>query len=160
MAKISRSIEIDAPVERVYAFMTDPNNMPEVWPSMVEVSNVQTKDDGSHEFDWVYKMAGARFHGHASASEVEKNRRVVSKNASGIPSTFEYTYESLGSGRSSLKIDCEYEIPGRLLSKLGEPFLKRINEHEAEVLLKNVKARMEMSAEKAASAEAQPAPAE
>ena len=158
MAKISRSIEIDAPVERVFSFMTDPNNMPEVWPSMVEVKNVERKDDGSHEFDWVYKMAGIRFEGHASASDVRKNERVVSKNASGIPSTFEYTYEKLGAGRSRLKIDCEYEIPGRLLSKLGEPFLKRINEHEAEVLLKNVKARMEMGAE--AKAEAQPAPAE
>ncbi len=152
MAKISRTVEIDAPVERVYAFMTDPNNMPEVWPSMVEVSNVQRRDDGSHSFDWVYKMAGIRFEGHADAQEVEKNRRVVSKNDSGIPSTFHYTYESVD-GKTRLTMEAEYTIPNKVLNKLAEPIVRRINEHEADVLLQNVKARMEL-AEEAPAAEA------
>lgn len=157
MAKITKTIEIDAPVERVFELMANPNNLPEVWPSMVEVSNVRCEPDGSHSFDWVYKMAGMRFEGHADSTEAEKNRRVVSRNTSGIPGTFYYTYESLSGGRSKLSIEVGYELPQRALSKLAEPVLRRINEHEAEVLLKNVKARTEMGADTRRAREAHPA---
>ena len=32
--------------------------------SLVEVSRVEAKPDGAHSFDWTYKMAGLKFHGH------------------------------------------------------------------------------------------------
>lgn len=144
MATITRTIEINAPVERVYGFMTDPNNLPEIWPSMVEVSDVHRNDDGTHSFDWTYKMAGIPFHGHAEASEVEKNKRVVSKNEGGIPSTFEYLYEAVG-GKTRFTMKVDYEIPGKALGKLAEPIVRKINEHEADTLTQNLKVRMEMS---------------
>lgn len=141
--KISRSIEINAPVESVYAFLTDPNNLLEIWPSMVEVSNVERSDNGAHSFDFVYKMAGVRFNGHTDASDVEMNKRVYAKNEGGIPSTFEYLYQPMAGG-TRLSINVEYAIPGQVLSKLADPIVHRINEHEAELLLKNLKVRMEL----------------
>ncbi|MBC7172198.1 MAG: SRPBCC family protein [Polyangiaceae bacterium] len=143
MAKISRATEIDAPVEEVYAFMTNPENLPEIWPSMVEVSNVQRSDDGGHSFDWVYKMAGIRFEGHADTTEVEKNRRVVTKNATGIPSTFVYGYEGVGK-KTRFKMEVDYTMPSKLLSKVADPFLRKLNEHEADAIISNLKARMEL----------------
>lgn len=143
MAKISKSVEIDAPVERVYAFMTNPENLPEIWPSLVEASNVEYRDDGGHAFDWVYKMAGMRFAGHAETTQVEKHRHVSVKTTSGIPSSFEYAYEPLGE-KTRFKMDVDYSLPNKLLSKLAEPFLRRLNEREAETLLHNLKARMEL----------------
>ena len=41
MVKLEKSIMIKAPVERVFSFMADPKNLPEVWPSMVEVKDIQ-----------------------------------------------------------------------------------------------------------------------
>ena len=46
MHRIRKSVEIKAPVNRVYEMLTTPQNLPGIWPSMVEVSNVERKADG------------------------------------------------------------------------------------------------------------------
>jgi len=149
MTTIEKSIYIDAPVERVFEFMTNPENLPAIWPSMVEVSGVERQPSGAHSFDWVYKMAGLRFHGHADASEVEKNKTVVVRNEKGIPSTFRYRYEAKNGG-TQVTMRTEYDIPGKALSKLAEPILTKLNEREADTYLQNAKETLEHSAAKAA----------
>jgi carbon monoxide dehydrogenase subunit G len=141
--KLTRKIEINAPVDRVFSFLTDPNHILEVMPSLTEVANIDRKADGAHSFDYVYKMAGLRLHGHSATSMVEKNKRVIVKNTGGIPSTFDYTYEAVGKGMR-LTLNVDYSIPGSVLAKLAEPIVHRVNEHEAETFLQNVKTRIEM----------------
>jgi uncharacterized protein YndB with AHSA1/START domain len=46
MAKVEKSVTIKANVEKVFDFMADPRNLPEVWPSMVEVRDVQPSPTG------------------------------------------------------------------------------------------------------------------
>jgi hypothetical protein len=41
MAKLDRSITINAPVEKVFDLVSDPNNMLEIWPNLVEVKDIQ-----------------------------------------------------------------------------------------------------------------------
>jgi len=144
MSKISKSIDVQAPVERVYEFMTKPDNLPSIWPSLVEVSKAELKPDGWHSFDWVYKMAGIRFTGHSETTEVEANRRYVSKNERGIPSTFEFLFDAKGN-KTHVTINVDYTIPGKLLSRLAEPLVHRMNEREAETLLLNLKDHMEVT---------------
>ena len=142
--KIVKKIDIKAPVGDVFAFVTNPNNLPEIWPSLVEVTNAQHKPDGSHSFDFTYKMAGIRLHGHSTTERAEKNARVTMKNTGGIPSTFDYVYEAVGK-HTRLTLTVEYTIPGAVLSKLADPIVHRLNEHEADVFLQNLKSRMEMA---------------
>ena len=149
MAKIHKQIRIDAPVERVYEFMTQPKYLPEIWPSLVEVSKIKRKPDGHHSFDWVYKMAGMRFKGHAETIALEQNRMVKLRNEKGIPSTFHWVYEDKD-GHAQVTLEIEYQLPGKLLGKLAEPLLVRMNEAEAETLLNNLKLRMEAEQEKVA----------
>jgi len=149
MRKIAKSVMIDAPVERVYDYLTRPMNLPDIWPSLIDVENVDREADGSHSFDWTYKMAGIRFHGHSNTTEVAPNRLVVAHNESGIPSTFRYEYGSKDGG-THLRLEIEYEVPGKVLDKLAEPIIARINEREAETLLNNLKEMMELGGEKAA----------
>ncbi len=158
MVKFTKKIEIDAPIERVFEFLTSPENLPEIWPSLIEVSNVRRQDDGNHSFDWVYKMAGLRFHGHSDTVDVTKNEHVVLKSESGIPNTFDYTYERVG-GKTRVTETVEYAIPNRVLGKLAEPIIRRLNEREAELVLDNLKTRTEM-AEKAAARAGAAQPAE
>ncbi len=145
MATIRKSVSIKAPLDQVYAYMTNPENLPEIWPSMVEVSHVKTAPDGSHSFDWVYKMAGIRFKGHSDTVEVEKNKHVRLKTEKGIPNTFNWTYSGENGG-TRLNVAIEYAMPQSLLKKLTEPFVQRLNEREAETLLENLKTRMELGA--------------
>ena len=45
MKMITRDIQVDTPVDRVFDFLADPNNLPEIWPNIIEVKNVKkTKD--------------------------------------------------------------------------------------------------------------------
>ncbi len=149
MKKIEKKVSINAPVERVFEFVTDPNNLVAIWPSLVDVKNVKREANGVHSFDWTYKMVGIHFSGHADATDVEQNRRVVMKNEGGIPSTFAWTYTSKD-GTTDVGLLIDYEIPNRVIAKLAEPLVARMNEREAETLLHNLKAVMEHEAKKAA----------
>ncbi|MDP3047121.1 MAG: SRPBCC family protein [Chloroflexota bacterium] len=143
MAKITRTITINAPVEKVFGYMTDPTNLPEIWPSMVEVKDAKLLPEhvGS-SFAWVYKMAGMRFKGSSEVTEHVTSQRQVTKSTKGIQSMFVWTYQPEGGG-TKLTVDLEYTIPVPLLGKLAEAFIVKLNEHEADVLLANLKARME-----------------
>ena len=143
MAKITKSVTINAPVEKVYAFMSEPTNLPEIWPSMVEVKDVQPSPAGGYNFSWVYKMAGVRFDGASETTEAIPNQRVVTKSTKGIESTFVWMYESEGGG-TKLTLEVEYTVPIPLLGKLAEAFIVKQNQHEADVMLANLKARMEI----------------
>ncbi len=93
MAKIEKSLLIHAPVEKIFDFMANPENLPVVWPSLREVRNVHPLPRG-------------------------------------------------GGTRVSVSVD--YTIPGAVLGKLAEPIVHKMNEHEAETVLANLKARMEV----------------
>ncbi len=142
MAKIEKSILINAPVEQVFAFMAEPHNLLEIWPSLLEVRNVQPLPNGGYCYDWTYKMAGMRFQGQAEWIEFVKNQRIVDKNESGIPSTFVWTYQPEDGG-TRVTVSVEYTIPGAALGRLAEPIIHKMNEHEGETILANLKARME-----------------
>jgi len=143
MVKITKSVTINAPVEKVYAFMSEPTNLPEIWPSMVEVKDVQPSPAGGYNFSWVYKMAGVRFDGASETTEAIPNQRVVTKSTKGIESTFVWMYEPEDGG-TKLTVETEYTVPIPLLGKLAEAFIVKQNQHEADVMLANLKARMEI----------------
>jgi uncharacterized membrane protein len=142
MAKIEKSILINAPVEKVFEFMSKPENLPEIWPSLQEVRNVQSLPNGGYCYDWSYKMAGLRFDGKAEWIEFVKNQRIVDKNESSIPSTFVWSYRGENGG-ARVTVNVDYTIPSAALVRLAEPIIHKMNEHEAEIVLVNLKARME-----------------
>lgn len=142
MKKVSKSIDINASVERVYEFLTHPTNLPSVWPSLVEVSNVNRTSDGNHSFDWIYKMVGIRMHGHSATVRVEPQKYVESRTEGGIASTFRWRYEAIDSG-TRLSVDVEYTIPLAVIGRAAEFVVAKVNEHETETLLANTKAILE-----------------
>jgi uncharacterized membrane protein len=141
MIPISRSITIGAPAGRVFDQLTEPSALLEIWPSLVSVANARHETDGRHAFDWTFKMAGVKFRGHCDTLEVEPGRRRVDHNVGGIPSTFRWLFEPRGES-SEVKLEITYEIPA-LLRMIASPVLRVMNEHEAETLLANLKARLE-----------------
>jgi uncharacterized membrane protein len=144
MATLSKFIEINAPVEKVYEYLSDPYNTPEFWPSFQEVQNVQDLSNGGHKFHWVYKMAGVRFEGDTEDIEVIPGKRTVSKSTGGIPSTFIWEFQPTENGGTIVTMNIDYSLPNQLLGRLAEPFLLKLNEREADTLLANLKARTEM----------------
>jgi uncharacterized membrane protein len=142
MAKLEKSVMIKAPVEKVYDFLGDPKNLPEIWPSMVEVKDVQPSPKGGYNFSWTYKMAGMRFEGASETTEAIANQRGVTESKKGIQSRFIWTYKPEAGGMK-LTVQVEYTVPIPLVGKLAEAFIIKQNENEMNMMLANLKARME-----------------
>jgi len=142
MPQIRKSIEINAPVSEVFAFAAAPENLPVIWPSLIEVSNVKENPDGGHAFDWIYKLAGMKLRGHSETIEFQPDRLIVVKNETGIKSTFRYSFQ--GQDDTTLFTqEVEYEIPDSLLARFAAPFIHKLNEREADIVMANLKARLE-----------------
>jgi len=142
MKKVSKSISINAPVEKVFAYMEDPAHLPDIWPSIQEISNIKEEADGKKSYDWAYKMGGMKFNGKSETVEFIPNKRIVVNNPKGIKSKFTWDYEQEGSG-TRLNFQAEYVIPVPLLGKLAESAVTKQGDEEADDLLANLKAKME-----------------
>jgi uncharacterized protein YndB with AHSA1/START domain len=142
VAKVEKTISINAPVEKVFAYVDDPTNLLEIWPSLVDVKDVERLPSGGSKFRWTYKMAGVRIEGVAEAVEYIINRRIVSESEGGVSSTIIWAFEPEDGGTKVTNV-VDYTVHLPVLRKLAESFLVRVNENEGEVLLANLKARME-----------------
>ena len=142
MAKITKHVEINAPVEKVFEYMSHPENLVEIWPSMVDVENVAELPDGGLTYDWTYKMAGLKFRGTSVTTETIENERTVVTNKKGIPSTFDWQYHPRNGGMA-LDLEIEYKVPTPVLGNVAEKAIIKMNDNEANMLLANLKAVME-----------------
>ena len=142
MAKLQKTITISAPPEKVFAFISQPTNLPTIWPSMKEVRDLSPSPAGGYNFNWTYQMAGMRFEGTTETRETVLNKHILTKTTKGIDSTFNWTFQAEGGG-TKLTLDIEYIVPVPLLGKLAEAIIVKQNEKEADALLLNLKAKME-----------------
>ena len=126
--------------------MTDPANMAEIWPCLIEVYDVRKTPEGTGTtYKWVYKMAGEHFEGTAEITECIPNQRLVVEDHGGIEAVRTTILQPLNGG-TKYTVLVEYIIPISLLSGLDGSFIRRLNECETDVVLANLKARMEAEA--------------
>ncbi len=141
MARITRTITIHAPVEKVFGFVSDAARLVEWWPSMQEVRNVEPLPGGGQCFDWTYRMAGITVNGSGKHAEFVPDQLLVTENRGGIPSRFVWSFQSLGD-ETRLTVQTEYKLVGAL-ARLAEPVVVRLNERETDTILANLTTRME-----------------
>jgi uncharacterized membrane protein len=141
---IVRDIRVETPVERVFDFLLDPNNLPEIWPNVIEVKNVKkSKDHEGFNFNWTYKMSGLTFEGKCETIDYTPYERLVVKSNKALDSTITWRFQP--SGREThVTFKFEYQIPSSLLKRMKEEFVIQENEHEVEALLQNLKSRLEL----------------
>ena len=142
MAKVKKSITIKAPVEKVFDFVSEPTHLPEFWPSLVEVKDVKRLPNGGTSNRWVYKMVGIRLEGTSEDIERITNQRLVSKTEGGVKSTQTWTFQPEAGG-TNVTFEVEYTVPIPVLGRLAEAVIVKMNEHEGDLLLANLKAQME-----------------
>jgi len=143
MIKTVKTINIKAPVEKVFDYISEPTNLPEIWPSLVEVKDVQKLPSGGTRNRWVYKMAGILLEGTSEDTEYVPNQRLVRKTKGGVESTQTCMFQPEAGG-TKVTLEVEYTVPIPVLGKLAEAIIVKMNEHEGELILANLKARMEV----------------
>ena len=143
MKKAVKSISIKSPVEKIFNYISEPTNQPEIWPSLIEIKDVQRLPDGKTKNRWVYKMAGIRLEGTSEGVESIANQRIVSKTKGGVESTQTWMFQPEGDG-TKVTFEVEYTVPIPVLGKLAEAIIVKMNEHEGGVILANLKTRMEV----------------
>ena len=142
MVKTEKTITIKAPAEKVFSYISEPKSLPEIWPSLVEIKDVKPLPNGGHSNRWVYKMAGVRLEGSSEDIEFVSNQRLVSKTKGGADSTQIWTFEPEANG-TKVTFSVEYTVPIPVLGKLAEAIIVKMNDREGDLLLANLKARME-----------------
>jgi carbon monoxide dehydrogenase subunit G len=141
MAKIERTIVINAPIEEVFKYLTDPMHQLDTISNLTEVKNIKGQGVGQ-QWSWAYKLTGMSFKGESIVTEYEPNKRYVTQSKGGIKSTWTYTFEPSGTG-TRLSLVLEYTIPVPVVGKVGERLVLRQNEREADLAMANIRDRIE-----------------
>ncbi len=142
MAKLERTIEIDAPPERVYDVLTDPTCLGD-WVTIQE-ELVSAPDAPLEEGDCVVqrmKVVGRRFEVSWDVEVAERPKKVRWSGDGPMGSTARATYElsSNGNGGTKFSYTNEYDLPGGPIGKMAGKALVSVSGSEADATLKRLK---------------------
>jgi uncharacterized membrane protein len=140
MTKIEKQILINCPVNKVFQFVTDPENWTKYVTSLVDVKDLSDKDASvGCTFKWTYRMLGMNFHGKGQVVENIKNKRFVLKMEGSFPIQETYNFLETDKG-TKLSIEIEYDLPKKIISLvLNKAIIEKLNKKEAENILSKIK---------------------
>ena len=140
MSEIHQTATFDAPVQKVFELVDNPDNIPKYIPNVERVVDVKRTDRRIGDtFRVIYKVLGISFDEKFTVSGYEPNRKLVSKFDGGMKGTFNWTFESQGA-QTECSVDIEYQLGGGILGKAADALLlERTNEKNIEESLENMR---------------------
>ena len=143
MAKLTKSITINAPVEKVFEFASDVGKLWACFPE-VAVRDVQLKPDGvGSSARWFTHTLGIHNEGTIEFTGVVPNQRIVAKSSAGP--VFDFTFEA-DNGGTKLTVDAEWHLPVPLVGPPIEALIMKRSEKDGEAMLAGIKAQVEGTA--------------
>lgn len=145
MPEFEQSIEIDAPVEQVFEFITTLENWSTTNPSITEVRSVDELDNGV-QADITYRMIGIDIKGQLEVDVREPNKHVVNTfTGPGLKGVLEYHLASVDEGTRVVQ-HADYEFTGSVLDRVIEPVAAGYNRRQFDAVLTNTKEILEAQA--------------
>jgi len=141
MAKIMKSIIIEAPVDKVFNYISNPQNMLEWHPNITKIQGVTGKGENL-KWSWDYKMMGLPFTGKAEVITRLNYTELRIESTGGINSNWTFSFRPEAGG-TRLDFEVDYTIPTPVLNRVSELLALQRNERVAEMALANIKERME-----------------
>ncbi|RME66355.1 MAG: hypothetical protein D6778_04890 [Nitrospirae bacterium] len=140
MAVIRRSIDINAPLAKVFEFVSSPKNWTTYLTALVKVENLSSETLAPGvTFDWTYRMMGMDFNGKGQVLEYEKDKRFKMRMEGHFPITETYHFDG-DDKRTTLTVEIEYELPGKVLGVLADKMVvEKLNVKEADSVLEKIK---------------------
>jgi uncharacterized membrane protein len=143
MPRIDKEIMINAPLHKIFEFMSKPSNLPLIWPSLIEVKDEKQLPAGGYSFRWVYKMAGMRLEGPGEYIEYVPNQWLIVRTEGALRCVITATVRAKTQRQTKVTMSFDYNLPSPLINWLTGNIIIKMNEQEAELILANLKATME-----------------
>jgi uncharacterized membrane protein len=138
---VVESVRIHAPVEKVFAYVTDPANWTNYVTSLVSVRDCSgPAPEAGMTFAWTYRMLGINFNGTGTVTTFRKNRAFGMSMHGAFPVEESFRFEKDG-GTTVLTVAIDYEVPGKVLGVIANRLVvEKVNRKEAQAVLKKIKA--------------------
>ena len=146
MAEINKEITIDASIDKIFAYVNKPTNLPEIWPSLIQITDEKLLPNGGYSFGWSYKMSGVILKGTGECTDITSNQWLIVKTKGAIESTITFTFR-LKEKQTRVTFTIEYGTPLPILNRLGSKIVEKMNEQEADLILANLRAMFMNSTE-------------
>lgn len=125
MTKVEYQTEIISPIEKVYEYYTNPDNIQEAWPRDIvkESENVSgSKSEEGSEMKVKGEYMGREEEMKLQVVDKEPNRKLVTRQTEGPFKKWESVQEFQGNGnRTHIRHTIEYELPatGKIANTLS-----------------------------------------
>lgn len=144
MAKLTRSIEIEAPVKKVFEYALDVGRLWTSWPEQVAARDVELKPEGVGSSARLFgHFMGIHMEGTVEYTEVVRNERIVAKiHWPGESPMWTFSFEK-AEGGTKLTAEGEWESKVPVVGDRIEGMMVKGHEKPIEGLLATVKSRVE-----------------
>jgi ligand-binding SRPBCC domain-containing protein len=152
MTKVQYQTEIDAPVERVYEYYTNPDNIKEAWPQDIVKESEDlsgSKNEEGSEMRVKGQYMGKEEEMRLQVVDKEQNRRLVTRQIQGPFKKWDSIQEFQGNGTNTTQVrhSIDFELPttGKIANiLLGSQADNKIR-HALEQAAQTVKHKLESS---------------
>jgi uncharacterized protein YndB with AHSA1/START domain len=146
-ATIELSVDVDQPAEKVFDFLTSPEKIPLVMPSLVENVDIPPLPlkNGSR-FHYRYQMYGVMLEGSWSVVRADRPTAYEAQTEGDIASHWIYRLSPSAGGGTHVDMSVTYETPKNVAARIKSELMLKINRTEGETYLQNLKTVLEMGA--------------
>lgn len=142
MPTFEHTIDVAAPADRVFEFMTDTSNWLRTHPGLSDLDVIESTDDGTR-MEATYRMLGVANHLQLTQRVVEPDvESVISIESPGLEGEMNYRF-SEADGVTTVVESADYEFGDSLRDRIIEPVGKRYNERQFRHGLENMRELME-----------------
>ena len=140
MPVIRKSVNIAAPLDKVFAILDDPARIQEFGVGVTRVSDVnQTPERVGDTGRITYSAMGLRFPMKITVTAHEVNARIEMSMEGGMSGTMNWELTPQGNG-TALSLTIDYRMRGGILGKALDALLvERMNDRNAERMMENLK---------------------
>jgi carbon monoxide dehydrogenase subunit G len=142
---VTHEVQINMPMEKVFAFLTNPTKIPLVLPGLIENSSIPKLPlkNGS-KFNYKYRMFGVILTGTWKVTEITSPNTYSAKTDGDVKSQWHYILSKKGKG-TLVNIHIQYDTPKSVLSKVKAGVVHSMNEKEIDHFAHNLKTVMELN---------------
>lgn len=127
---VAASTLIDAPRERVVAFVDDPETQARVTPAITGIADVQPKPDGGRRMLYGYRVFGLVFTGALETTTYDPPAEIVFEMTGDLDGEIRWTFETVADDRTRFTYAATYDLSQVPLAGLARPFVRWFNRRE------------------------------